>query len=286
MANIPAKISCVWQAGAVLGEGPYWSPAENALYWVDIKSSKLKAWFAEAGQLKSWQLPFRLCSIAAVQGSAKLNTDGAPEFVGCGDPGFIRITLHGDEVRTEPICLPAGEPQHNRFNDGKFGPDGRYWAGTMDDREEEPLGRLYAFTLNGEQAVLDEGYMVPNGPAFSPDGKTVYHTDSARQKIYAFELGSGGTLQGKRLFLQFAPGEGYPDGMTTDQDGNLWVAVWDGWRIDKISPAGVRLGSVSMPTSRVTSCVFSDAGTLWATSASIGLTADDELAGSLFKVEF
>ena len=184
------------------------------------------------------------------------------------------------------IADPEAHLPENRFNDGKLGPDGRYWAGTMHDPEKETSGSLYAFAPDGAVTLLDNNYRVTNGPTFSPNGRVVYHTDSAAQTVFAFDLTQDGELTNKRPFVRFAPGEGYPDGMTTDSDGNLWIAMWDGARIEKISPQGKRLGFLAMPTPRITSCVFTgeDDAILYATSASIGLEDADELAGGLFRV--
>ena len=156
----------------------------------------------------------------------------------------------------------------------------------MDDSERRATGSLYGFSPDGEYSVLDTGYRVPNGPAFSPDGSLVYHTDSALREIYAFDLTSGGSLTDKRLFARFDEHEGSPDGMTTDAEGNLWVAMWDGARVEKLSPDGERLGSVPIPTRRPTSCAFTDAECteMYVTSASLGLGSDDRLAGGLFGV--
>jgi sugar lactone lactonase YvrE len=207
-------------------------------------------------------------------------------FVGCGDLGLTWVALEDDVVQIVEVVDPERDQPENRFNDGQMGPDGRYWAGTMNEPEELPTGSLYAFRHDGAHDVLDSGYTVANGPAFSPDGSVVYHTDSARREIYAFELAGDGTLHGKRVFSRFGEDEGKPDGMTTDRHGNLWVAMWDGARVERLSPDGARLEAVPMPTSRPTSCTFvdSECTELFVTSAGIGASIEDTLAGGLFRV--
>lgn len=207
-------------------------------------------------------------------------------LIGAGDRVFGWIAQTTDTFELSPLAHPEPDRPGNRFNDGRLGPDGRYWAGTMDDAETRATGSLYAFTPDGEYAVLDTGYRVPNGPAFSPDGTIVYHSDSALGEVYAFDLLPDGSLGAKRVFARFERHEGCPDGMTTDADGNLWAAMWDGARIEKLSPEGERIGSIPIPTRRPTSCVFvdPDCTEMYVTSASVGLGRDDRLAGGLFRV--
>jgi len=277
---------CVWPARAKLGEGPCWDRRSEQLFWVDLKAGRLHAYQRVEGTRESWNLPDRICSLDLPPSgwSAPEGLRGA-HFIGCGDFGFGWIGVTRDSVEVVPICNPRREQPNNRFNDGRSGPDGTYWAGTMDDAEELASGALYSFRANGEFTVLDDGYRVPNGPAFSPDGAIVYHADSALQVIYAFELGPDGGIDGKRPMVRFAEGEGYPDGMTTDREGNIWVALWDGARVEQVSPKGERMASIPVPTARPTSCVFADpeCTEMYVTSASIGLPEDDGQAGALFR---
>ena len=207
-------------------------------------------------------------------------------FVGCGDMGFAWIGVEDDGVEIIKVVHPEPDRPDNRFNDGKMGPDGRYWAGTMHEPEALDTGSLYAFQADGTYAVLDSGYRVANGPAFSPDGSVVYHSDSPRREIYAFDFTGDGRLENKRVFVRFADGEGHPDGMTTDRHGNLWIAMWDGGRVEQLSPEGARLGAVPIPTPRPTSCAFvdPDCTEMFVTSAAVGASSDDSLAGGLFRV--
>ena len=121
-------------------------------------------------------------------------------------------------------------------------------------------------------------------------GDLMYENDSARQVTFAFDLDADGNASNKRTFVQFGDGDGYPDGMTVDSEGCLWIAFWDGWCIRRFSPDGERLETVRMPVSKPTSCAFGgpNLDRLYITSASIGL--DDAAlemqpnAGGLFMV--
>lgn len=271
---------------ARLGECPVRDRRYGWLLWLDIEGAALYA-FEPGGALRAWSLPERICSFDVPrpgwQPPAALA--GRP-FVGCGDSGLAWIGVGDEEVVIAPIADPERDRPENRYNDGKFGPDGRYWAGTMHRREEAPTGSLYAFGPDGGCAILGRGYRVSNGPAFSPDGKTVYHADSPRGEVYAFDLTADGGLSRERTLLRFAEDEGKPDGMTTDCEGSLWIAVWDGGRVEKVSPEGTRLGAVEVPTLRPTSCAFVDdeCTEILVTSASVGVPDTDELAGRSFRV--
>jgi sugar lactone lactonase YvrE len=125
-----------------------------------------------------------------------------------------------------------------------------------------------------------------NGPTFSPDGATLYHTDNARRVVYAFDLNENGALANKRVFVRFEDAWGYPDGMTTDSEGGVWIAHWDGARVSRFTPDGALDRSIALPVSRPTSCVFAgdELERMFVTSASIG-REDEPLAGGLFEID-
>jgi sugar lactone lactonase YvrE len=132
----------------------------------------------------------------------------------------------------------------------------------------------------------DQGYGVTNGPTFSPDGATVYHTDSLDRTVFAFDLTDDGALTNKRLFLRFEDSWGYPDGMCTDADGGIWIAHWGGSRVSRFSPDGRLDRSIALPASQVTSCAFAgpQMDRMFVTSAAVRVESEP-LAGALFEVE-
>lgn len=283
-------IECVWLAQAILGECPCWDYRTGRVLWLDIKSTKIYAYSLVDKSCQIWNSPTRICSLDVPCSGWSPPKPFLPltSFISCGDAGLAWLNLDGEAVQIFSLSHPENDSLSNRFNDGKIGPDGRYWAGTMDDSEEFETGRLYAFQPDGSFNILDDGYRVTNGPAFAPESGTVYHTDSARREIYAFDLEPDGSLIQKRLFFRFVDNDGCPDGMTTDHEGNLWVAIWDGARIEKISPQGKRLDAIRIPTPRPTSCIFTkpDCSEMFVTTASIGLKGDDLFAGGLFRITF
>ena len=274
----PTEIQCVADVHAVLGEGPVWVARERALYWVDIKGRKIFR-LDQAGELGAWPTPLRVGSLAPRAGGGFIG--GTEQGIAAIDPAAGRF-----EIVAEPEAALPG----NRFNDGKVDRRGRFWAGTMDNREQADTGTLYVIDSALVPLAIDRHYKVTNGPAFSPAGDVMYHSDSARQVTYAFDLDPSGAPINRRVFLQFGPGDGYPDGMTVDADGCLWIAFWDGWCLRRYAPDGEWIETVRTPVARPTSCTFGgpDLDRLYVTSAAIGLDTEalamQPNAGGLFML--
>lgn len=272
------EVKCVWPAGAVVGEGPIWDAEEGAVYWVDIKAPAVHRYAPASGGTRSWPMPERIGCIAMRRGGG---------FIAGFKSGFAFLDL--PDGRIGKIGDPEPDRPNNRINDGKCDAAGRFWAGTMDDEEREPTGWLYRLDPDLTWRRTDGAYTVTNGPAFSPDGRTVYLADSVGRTVYAFDLAADGTLANKRPFVRFEKADGFPDGMTTDAEGFLWIAHWGGWRVTRFAPDGSVDRAVDLPVAQVTSCVFGgpDFETLYVTSAAIGLDdrarAKQPLAGGLFE---
>jgi sugar lactone lactonase YvrE len=179
---------------------------------------------------------------------------------------------------------------NNRLNDGAVDPRGRLWFGSMGDGETEATGKLYRLDRSGLAAV-DSGYVITNGPAFSPDGDILYHTDTLQKIIYAFDTGVDGALLNKRVFARIEEGAGYPDGPTVDAEGCVWTGLFGGWGVRRYSPQGVLLESIGFPVANVTKIAFGGPNltTVYATTAAKGLDAAalaaQPLAGGLFRFE-
>jgi D-xylonolactonase len=164
-------------------------------------------------------------------------------------------------LMSRSVGNPEPDRPFNRLNDAKVDNAGRIWAGTKNDRDEHDSGALYRLDTNLNWTRLDDGYGVPNGPTFSPDGSILYHADRARRVVYAFDLSADGRLTSKREFIRFENEWGYPDGMTTDREGGIWIAHWDGGRVSRFRPDGTLERSIHLPASNITSCAF--AGVRW-----------------------
>lgn len=269
------SVSCVWPLGAVLGEGPLWW--DGALWFTDIKQQKIHHFDPATGAQKSWPAPSQtgfLAPRACGHFIAGTKT-GLMDF----DPASGSFTL----LREVEAQRPG-----NRLNDGAVDGQGRLWFGSMDDEEQEATGRLYCLN-RGHLTVMDCGYVITNGPAFSPDGGVLYHTDTLARRIYAFDLGRDGALGNKRVFVEIEDGAGYPDGSTVDSEGCLWIGLFAGWGVRRYSPEGRLLQTVRFPVANVTKIAFGgeDLTTAYATTAAKGLDAagqkNQPLAGGLFR---
>lgn len=277
---------CVWEAGARLGEGPVWSPSHNALFAVDIRGSRLLRYTPADGRGRDWPLEEAACWLVE-------RADGTGFVAGLRSRRLVALTLDGDRLSVGPDFLRLEEDTPgNRLNDAMADAAGRLWVGTMDDAEQNASGALYRVGPDGAVLRVDEGYTVSNGPALSPDGRTLYHTDSPSRTIYAFALADGGAPSGtppfgKRVHIRFGEEDGYPDGMTCDADGHLWVAHWSGGRVSRFRPDGTLDRVVRLPVSNVTSCAFGGPGLdrLFITTAAHGAPAGEPLAGGLFACE-
>jgi D-xylonolactonase len=161
----------------------------------------------------------------------------------------------------------------------------------MDDGETEPHGALYCWDRSAAPIACDQGFVISNGPAFSPDGRTLYHTDSVRRTINRFDVASDGFLSGKRPFIEIEEGAGCPDGTSVDAEGCLWVALYRGWAVRRYSPRGELLEVVALPCANVTKLALGggDLKTAFVTTARKGLgpreLAAQPLAGNLFAFD-
>ena len=272
-------VTCEWENDAMLGEGPTWVESENAVYWLDIIGKKVHKLSLDNGDKKTWQFDFEITSIAAREKGG---------FVCTLRHGFAFIDFESGKV--EPISLPETDLPGNRFNDGKIDAQGRYYSGSMDEAEKDSSGALYRLDPDLSLHKLDDEYIITNGPAFSPDGKTMYHNDTIKRCIYAYDVAEDGGVSNKRVLVEFGhESEGYPDGMTVDAEGNIWQASFAGYRITRFSPEGEVIDVWEMPVKNITSCTFGgkDLDTMYVTTARLFLTDEDieerPLSGSLFS---
>lgn len=263
----------------ILGEGAIWHARAQRLYWVDIAGHAAHA-FEPASD--------RLLTAPLGQSAGTIVPTGRAEVLIALQRGFAFLDFaHG---RLTPFPVEPLLPADHRFNDGKCDASGRLWVGSMAQDATPEAGRLWCLhpTLRAESRR--ERLTIPNGIAWSRDGCTCYHIDSPTRRVQAFTFDPvDGGLSAGRTLREFTPAEGYPDGMTIDAQGHLWIALWDGWKVVRIDAAtGATLAEIKLPVQRPTACAFGGPklDTLYITSARIDLTeselAEQSLAGHVF----
>jgi xylono-1,5-lactonase len=272
------EVRQVCHVGAELGEGPVWVGRDAALWFVNIKGREIHRYHPGSAQHRAWQAPSQPGFIVPVRSGGFL--------VG------LKTGLHRFDPQSADFTHFADvEPQlpDNRLNDGAVSPEGAVWFGSMHDPERDSSGCLYLLDAGNRAVPLDSGYVITNGPAFSPDGRVFYHTDTVQRIVYAFDRLAPDVLSGRRVFVRIEAGGGFPDGTTVDAEGCVWVALWGGWGVRRYSPAGELLATVRFPCANVTKVAFAgdDRCTVYATTAWKGLSeaerAAQPLAGDLLS---
>jgi sugar lactone lactonase YvrE len=256
-----------------LGEGPAWDDRANALYQADIINNTIYRFASNGAVEGKWSFPSPVGSLGLTE-SGKLVV-ALRHTVGIFDPADGRWRAIA-EIETE-------RGDETRLNDGKVGPDGAFWVGSMDDRAARPRqasGALYRVTADGKVEKKREGLQVSNGLAFSPDGKTMFHSDSSAGWLDRWQLDPAtGKIGNQQRIVDFKPGVGNPDGGATDADGNYWSAGISAQCLNKFAPDGRLLEKHPVPVFAPTMPCFGgrDLRTLYLTSLRLG-RAEDKLA--------
>jgi sugar lactone lactonase YvrE len=278
----------IFDAKATLGEGPVWDAKTQTLFWIDILEKRIYAGENVIAQLDQYIGCFSLrpngtLLIALSDGEGRSSLVNLQPF----DPAQGKA-----DSSQQTVLAAVSESAANRFNDGKCDPAGRFLAGTMAMNESDPTGALYSF--DGKQVTkLFDGVTISNGLTWSPDHKTFYYIDTPTRKVQAFDYDlTTGQIANPRIAIQVPASLGWPDGMTSDTDGNLWIALWGGAQVSKWNPqTGQLLEQIPVPALQTSSCIFGgkDMNELYITSARKGMSEENlkqyPLSGGLFKVE-
>lgn len=259
-----------------LGEGTYWSAREQAVYWVDISGHALNRLSLGDGNIARWHMPERIGWV--------IERRDQPGLVAGLQSGFKLLDLAN--MKLTPLLSPEPGMPDNRLNDAKADAAGNIWAGTMPVGADQPVGSFYRLGADRSLTKIDSGYAVTNGPAFSPDGKWLYHNSTTEGLIYRYPF-AGGEAGPRSVFIRIdQPGWGNPDGMTVDSEGGLWVALWGGSRITRFTPEGQVDRHIALPASQITNITFAGPklDRMFVTSARDG-KEDEPHAGALFEVD-
>lgn len=282
----------VLDAKAELGEGPVWDTRASCLYFVDILRGRVHrcdhasgppprrsdgAGFGAAGRI--YEIGISVGAVAPTESG---------DLIMAVRDGFARLDPAAGTVRTV-VAVEADRPA-NRMNDGKCDAAGRFWAGTMALDEQAGAGALYRLDPDGRVHTMVTGVTISNGIDWSDDDRLMYYIDSGTGSVDVFDFdGSDGSIRNRRTVVRIDESDGVPDGMTLDDEGHLWVALWGGGAVHRYSPDGRLDAIVRVPAPHVTCCAFggADLRDLFITTATIKLSeaerAAQPQAGGLFR---
>lgn len=264
---------------SLLAEGPVWDDKRKTICWVDILNGVIHEYSAE-------QKIHTTIPVHQMVGSIAVCANG--NFIAALQNGFAFIDRISGGLKM--IADPENHLPNNRFNEGKCDPAGRFWAGTMSLSEEPQAGSVYVMQNDLLPTKKIGEVSISNGMAWSLDHNTFYYIDTPTLEIIAYDYDkTNGHITNKRMIIKIEAGEGYPDGMTIDNEGMLWIAHWDGWQVTRWDPdSGKKLHAIKLPVAKITSCTFGGENfeDLYIASARVELNEEElkqqPLAGSLF----
>ena len=277
---MPIEAELVLDAKAALGEGALWHTERRRLYWVDIDGGVVHEFDPATGR-------DRAMSVGEKVGTVVPRARGGLMLA-------VKSGLASFDLESERLALvasPEADIPGNRFNDGKCDPSGRFWAGTMDDSHAPGRGALYRLDPDMSVHKMAENVSISNGLAWSLDRSTFYYIDSPTAVVAAYDYDDAtGAISGRRDVVRVPEELRWPDGMTIDSEGMLWVAHWGPGAVCRWNPNdGSLLERIDVPAAHATSCTFGgeDLGDLYITTARAERT-EEELArqphcGALFK---
>ncbi len=268
MSSSMTQASVLVAGPFALGEGPLWHAGR--LWWIDILAPALHACAWDGGERQSWPMSALIGCVAPATGGGLL--------LGLADGVY-----HFDPESGARSLLAAHAVPGNRLNDGKPGPDGRLLVGGLAIDNTPDASHLFRLE-DGHLIPLVAGVSCSNGLAWSADGQTLYYIDTGTRRVDAFDYAAG-RLANRRPVHAFTTG--WPDGMTIDAEGLLWVALWDGGAVVRIDPAtGSEVGRITVPARRPTCCTFAGPALdhLVITTARIGLDDPQAEDGALLVV--
>lgn len=276
------EVRCVFDCKCALGEGPVWDVAEQALYFVDILGKVLNRFDPSNGARESWSMPEHISCFGLRQGGGAIVA--------------LRTGVHFFDFASgalEAVADPEANDARTRFSDGKVDRRGRFWAGTMPYEQFDPICNLYRFATDGSWEKVQDGLVIANGIGWSPDERTMYHTDTLARHIYAYDFDAAtGAVANRRVLVEVPEAHGLPDGLTVDAEGFIWSAKFNGGRVIRYTPDGRLDRVLEMPVQRPTSCMFGgpNLDTLYVTSGGWAASPSGDFTptgadGGLFAAE-
>ncbi len=257
------------------GENPLWHPFERCVYWVDIPTGRL----------------FRYDPNAERSALCYRDQEALGGFTVQADGALLLFLARGAVKRWQDGALTTvvdeiPDERASRFNDVIADPAGRVFCGTMPTGDRS--GRLYRLDVDGAVTMVLDGIECSNGLGFTPDRRQMYYTDSGKGEVYLFDYDvATGILSKQRLFFRLPKEKGCPDGMTVDDEGFVWAAIWDGSCLIRLAPDGSEDRRIVFPAKKVSSVIFGgdDYKDLYITTAGgQNKETDGDGAGALFRI--
>lgn len=268
---------------SILGESPIWSVAEQAMYWVDIRNPMIYRLDPATDARKNWRVQTEIGSIGFA---------GDGRLIAGTRMGFAYISL--EDGAYEDLADPEGDGRMNavRLNDGKVDRQGRFWCGGIEDPGFGEVASLYRFDPDHSVHKMEGPVCIANAICWSPDDSVMYFADSLKRAVWAYDFdAAAGTIENRRVFVEFADDDGVPDGATVDSDGFVWIAHMRAGKVSRHDPTGKVEREIAFPAALTTCPAFGgpDMSTLYVTTASNRYEAADferePDAGSLFAVD-
>jgi sugar lactone lactonase YvrE len=270
-------IEVALDAAAEVAEGPVWDPTRSALLWVDLYRAEVHLFHPASGE-------DTVFDVGQPVGAAATSTTG--DLILALRDGFGRMDLGAGHVQI--VAAVESALGDNLMNDGKCDRAGRFLAGTTSYSETPGAGALYRLNADFSVDAVLTGVTLSNGLDWSPDGTVMYYVDSHLQRIDMLDYDDAGAVWGRRTFAEIPRSAGMPDGLTVDEEGCVWVALWGGAAVHRYTPDGTLERVLSLPVSFVTSCAFGgpELDELYITTSSWGFDAarfaGEPHAGALF----
>jgi sugar lactone lactonase YvrE len=279
MTHVSTSVEIVVDERADVGEGPLWDHRSGRLYWVDITPGRLHVLDPGTGSSRMHEMGQSLGSVALRESGGLI--------VALRDGLY---TLDPAATHREPLLEIDAHAPMLSLNDSACDRAGRLWVGSVSDDEKPGSGCLYRVHPSLELSRAVEGTTLANGIGWSPDDRTMYFVDTMAHAVSAFDYDlTSGRLSGRRTFVRTEEEQGFPDGLTVDEEGFVWVAYWGGWCVRRYSPEGTLDRVVELPVAQVSSCSFGgeNLDELYITTAAYQLSVEDlssqPAAGSLFR---
>jgi L-arabinonolactonase len=257
----------------IVGEGPIWHPGEQVLYWVDCGANQFFRLMPTTGELQTFDTDQQIGCLALHESGGLIVA--------------MRNGIHHWQAGAMTLLISSEKMGViNRFNDGAVDRTGRFWVGTASNK---PENSLYCVEVDGSFRMAETGSIISNGIGWSPDNRIMYYSDSGGPGIvyaYDFDLANG-EISNRRTFLPPTGTPAVADGLTVDSEGCLWIAFWDGWRVERRAPDGSLLTKIDLPVQRPTSCIFGgpDLTDLYVTSAGVDCDPTEQpQAGDVFRL--